>query len=618
MPLPRRQRFDATSTSTGVPVGQGLTSTTELLALREEKERLRLELVHKDRELARLSAETQRAELLSERWTQDNNRFRDDLDRLRTDFQEQRQLNTELRQENSELRKDSAELRRQNAEFRTSQAALLSHRDQRLENMAAKQEMSQPKERSPSIELVEGPPALGLKAKQDQSSIGDSTCSSIKSHKRTLDKGNPPPSKIRRLLEPRLPLHSSSSQSISLMASDGGDYTHKHPSSMRQASLSSLEDSSPNPDSQHSTVKAASPNETPKKEDEQLSASTSQSRSLTIRQNVKMKDAAFSLTPEMMEHYLQGTPTLTIDPQPSGVYVPRKFLRLAYGGSDQHFLQYIQPDRNPSGRTLRNMVLPMLDMNPAMPLRPGEPGLMFASRHEILSNEPWSLFCHHLSSKKAVWRYLGEYESVLVGKMTATQFKAQRGEVQHRWAKLLVEQVSHDVYTRMRARIALRKAGFIPSGDGVKDEELVTEEAEAISGKRSRRPVNAYDIIQAFSRGDEGIDIIRMKCVKYDHVFMNDIECKFANYDQMLEEDKRKKYRPVKRMKSRGLMLGRRRIPWPKENVHSGSDSDPSSEPASVVPKLMRSRRSLQGPRPIMETSDCDSLSESTSSENIP
>ena len=58
-----------------------------------------------------------------------------------------------------------------------------------------------------------------------------------------------------------------------------------------------------------------------------------------------------------------------------------------------------------------------------MPSAPGHPGLIFASRHEILENPPWTVFRKGSSgSRKAVWLYLGDYECELVGKMTGTEF----------------------------------------------------------------------------------------------------------------------------------------------------------------------------------------------------
>jgi hypothetical protein len=62
----------------------------------------------------------------------------------------------------------------------------------------------------------------------------------------------------------------------------------------------------------------------------------------------------------------------------------------------------------------------MLEFNPLMPSRPGDPGLLYSPRHEILSDGPWTLF-GKLSSE-ALWDYLGEYNNEICGKMTAVQF----------------------------------------------------------------------------------------------------------------------------------------------------------------------------------------------------
>jgi hypothetical protein len=97
-----------------------------------------------------------------------------------------------------------------------------------------------------------------------------------------------------------------------------------------------------------------------------------------------------------------------------------------YGGSDQQFLQYISPSRNPSGQKKRRIVFPMFDMNPSMPSAPGEPGLVYASRHEILEHPPWTLFSKDAAAKKAVWRYLGEYENELCGEMSPEMFRNQQ------------------------------------------------------------------------------------------------------------------------------------------------------------------------------------------------
>ncbi|KAF6752282.1 hypothetical protein DFP72DRAFT_459391 [Ephemerocybe angulata] len=154
------------------------------------------------------------------------------------------------------------------------------------------------------------------------------------------------------------------------------------------------------------------------------------------------EEDVFVLPAADVETYLADAPPLPIDPGPSALHVPRNFIYLAYGGSPYQFLQYIPAERNPSqtGSGRRRLVFPMPEMNPAMPLHPGESGLLFASRHEVLSDPPWGVFRKNLDGGEARWLYLGEYESVLVGRMTKAQFRMQRAMVKARWAKLIIEQ----------------------------------------------------------------------------------------------------------------------------------------------------------------------------------
>ncbi len=72
----------------------------------------------------------------------------------------------------------------------------------------------------------------------------------------------------------------------------------------------------------------------------------------------------------------------------------------------------------------------IFEMNPSVPSSPGEPGLVFASRHEILKDPPWTLFVKRVPSV-AVWTYMGEYESVICGRLEAEQFCALSDKVRN-------------------------------------------------------------------------------------------------------------------------------------------------------------------------------------------
>jgi hypothetical protein len=127
----------------------------------------------------------------------------------------------------------------------------------------------------------------------------------------------------------------------------------------------------------------------------------------------------------MVQKYLPSTNAkiLPIFPSPLKTEVPRAFLISAYGGAARQWLQIFRKDKHPKGAIERRVVFPQFGLNPAMPIAPGHPGLMFASRHEILENPPWTVFRKgSTASGKAVWLYLGDYECELVGMMTGKEF----------------------------------------------------------------------------------------------------------------------------------------------------------------------------------------------------
>ncbi|KAF9461373.1 hypothetical protein BDZ94DRAFT_1299267 [Collybia nuda] len=234
----------------------------------------------------------------------------------------------------------------------------------------------------------------------------------------------------------------------------------------------------------------------------------------------KPKTEAFIIPPFVVSEHLKTCKPFHINPPPHEVYVPRRFIRATYGGNDRLLVQKIKSHRNPSGPIERRIMFPMFDMNPSMPAKPGEPGLMYASRLDLTEDSPHSLFASDIGNKRAVWRYIGEYESTVCSKMSASLFRGQRPEVKKAWGTQIRDGKQWDIYVAMRARIALRKAKQGVTADKV-DEEMVKIK------NNNGRPVSIEDIISAFENGAEGIDIIKMQCVGYDHTFADDVETKF-------------------------------------------------------------------------------------------
>uniref|UniRef100_A0A8H7Y9A5 DUF6697 domain-containing protein n=1 Tax=Psilocybe cubensis TaxID=181762 RepID=A0A8H7Y9A5_PSICU len=229
------------------------------------------------------------------------------------------------------------------------------------------------------------------------------------------------------------------------------------------------------------------------------------------------------------KEYLQSSNALIVSPSPDTLLVPRKYLRLIYGGSDQQFFQYIQDNLNPSGKEKRRMVFPQLESNPSMPMRPGQPGLLYSSRYELLHGSyPWTVFCKPDASK-ALWLYL------------ASQYNGQESKTKIEWAQRLLKAKAHDVYISMRARIALRKYGqLLPSTSKADEETLIRSEIKSIKINKGMH-LTENDIIDAFSKGEEGIDIIRMTCIQYDHVFLNDMKTRYSSYSALCTASREKK-----------------------------------------------------------------------------
>jgi hypothetical protein len=148
---------------------------------------------------------------------------------------------------------------------------------------------------------------------------------------------------------------------------------------------------------------------------------------------VKIQDnEAIVLPRETVAKHLKGAIALVLDPTPNLFKFPRRFLRMSYGGSDQHFIAFISPDKNPSSTPAnpirRRMVFPMPEVNPDMPNQPGAPGLILCSIPDLVENSPWSLF-RRVQPSPACWEYMGSYKNTVSAKMTGEEFTKQRPEV---------------------------------------------------------------------------------------------------------------------------------------------------------------------------------------------
>ncbi|KAK7047007.1 hypothetical protein R3P38DRAFT_2608348 [Favolaschia claudopus] len=263
--------------------------------------------------------------------------------------------------------------------------------------------------------------------------------------------------------------------------------------------------------------------------------------------------------------------------------ISRKFLLKQYGVLNQTFLGSFKTTDG------RGAIFPQPELNPFLPDKPGAPGLIFASRFEIVEEcegMPWALFCKHTHKEKGkgiVWRYMGEYRNVHCGDLTPEQFGGQTQRVKQQWGSLLKKAKVVEAYVGIRARVALRKAGvrFTPG-----DEAEMRERREQVAKRGGRPlPVEAQDIVDALSRGDETIGIIKMECVSYDHALVEDMEGK---YEEWLADARRSEGEGEVRSKSKSPKSKPKFASKSDSRAH-GSDSDsdaymsPESEDGSDV-----------------------------------
>ncbi|KAJ3754747.1 hypothetical protein EV360DRAFT_73455 [Lentinula raphanica] len=261
---------------------------------------------------------------------------------------------------------------------------------------------------------------------------------------------------------------------------------------------------------------------------------------------------------EAVSGFLRDTPSFRIDPSPDlNFRVARLLLGQKYKVSTGSFLAIIKPDLNPSSTPdnphARSIIFPFYEENPDLPTRPGEPGIMLTKRTDILASMPVTVFINHAGRGKSpsVWLYTGEYTLKKIAEMTGDQFSRQplklaivigldsnvmSSQTQERWGSSILTLKQDNVWASMRARIYLRKQNLPLTNENVAEEQARIQARDARPG-----PLDVQDVIDAFVRGEEvstrshlgtkgthlawkRLDILRMECVAYDHVFVDDLK----------------------------------------------------------------------------------------------
>lgn len=121
---------------------------------------------------------------------------------------------------------------------------------------------------------------------------------------------------------------------------------------------------------------------------------------------------------------------LRVNPEPNLAEIPRKFFTDVYGAQGATFVAFIKvaAGKNSAFKDTAKMMFPSPDLNPHTPQEPGQPGLIFSSRTDILGPST-ALFARYPSATKVVWRYMGHYRSWVEGQITGQSFRVQAKKV---------------------------------------------------------------------------------------------------------------------------------------------------------------------------------------------
>ncbi|KAF7326217.1 hypothetical protein MKEN_00474200 [Mycena kentingensis (nom. inval.)] len=193
-----------------------------------------------------------------------------------------------------------------------------------------------------------------------------------------------------------------------------------------------------------------------------------------------------------LEQYLIPIAAFSISPDPDPtLFGSRLHINGVFGGGTGSMLAQITTSPMASGATEKiTAAFPQHKFNPLLPERPGAPGIIFASRADlIVAGKIYRLFVPVKRQKTAVWMYMGDYVHTHAGIVPAEVWASQTNTVKRTWAVHLKGTKTGE-YAQMR-------------------EKLKTSEKEL------------EKLVQALCSGDErvSIGIVQMRCVAYDHTF---------------------------------------------------------------------------------------------------
>ncbi|KAJ3862295.1 hypothetical protein EV359DRAFT_65751 [Lentinula novae-zelandiae] len=340
----------------------------------------------------------------------------------------------------------------------------------------------------------------------------------------------------------------------------------------REASATISVKNSPRGDNPHSTTKVKGKKRSP------------QTSRLSSVPTILASDP---LWVEAVAGFLHDTPSLIINPDPDiNFRVPRALLGQKYKISTGSFQAIVKAHLNPSSTTnnplVRSILFPFYEENPDLPAKPGDPGIILTKRTDILEVQPATIFINYDGRGKtpSVWLYAGEYTLKKCAEMTGEQFSRQPVKTQERWGRTIITLKRDNVWAQMRARIYLRKHNMPLTHENIKTE---CDKIQAVKGNPG--VLDVQDVIDAFIRGDECLDIIRMQCVAYDRTFLQDLRSNKAA--STVTDSDSKALQPTSKSKMKSRMKGSAK----RQGIAAGSTPEGSVSSASGLRRSTRERK---------------------------
>ncbi|KAI0318035.1 hypothetical protein OF83DRAFT_1171482 [Amylostereum chailletii] len=198
----------------------------------------------------------------------------------------------------------------------------------------------------------------------------------------------------------------------------------------------------------------------------------------------------------------------------------RAFIGETFGGSHQTLMTNIEL-RHRASKPRHRAIFPWRDQNPGLPYVQGTPGIILATRFDILGLSSLFIRAEHLN--KAVWLYFGEYElEKSETDLSGQEFQRLPVKTRNQWAKAIQNGSQREgrCYTEMCAWIALRKHKKDTSEAAV---EVAVDTLIKTKKRLAKRPsyliVSTEDVLRAMDCGDEKLSVIMLRPVSFDVKF---------------------------------------------------------------------------------------------------